>query len=227
MAKITGDRYVIRDREQSSVAEAFRSLVSSLQEANLEGKMQTVLFTGAAAGDGAAMTAVNTAVNLAYGGKKVVLIDCDLRRPVIHEVFGLSNKGVSNIVQQGMTLPQVIQDSGIPRLLVLAGGPAAKRPIEVLSDPSVREMFSDLKAEADYVLINSSPLLFEGNAIQSDACVLAAKVDGVVLVLDSNAVRVQAAKKALELLQGARAKIIGSVLNDVKVDSDFIYHGST
>lgn len=225
MAKAIAPRYIIRDREQSAVAEAFRALVASIQETRqTSGQLQTVLFTGATPGEGIALTALNTAACLAYSGKRVVLVDCDLRSPKIHQILGLRNEGVTSIVHHGGDLADLIQDSAVENLKVLAGGPAPRRPIETLSDPVIRESLAVLQANADYVILTSSPLIFKDNDVISDACVLAAKVDGVVLVLDSREVRVQAAQKAVELLNGAKARIIGTVLNDVYSDRDLIYH---
>ena len=87
-------------------------------------------------------------------------------------------------------------------------------------------MLDTLKTMADYVCIVSAPLIIRSSSILSDACIVASKVDGVVLVIDSRSVKTKTAQKAVELLNGARAKIVGTVLNDVKTDEDLIYFAS-
>ena len=215
--------YIIKDREQSAVAESFRALRTTIQDAQTEHPLQTVLFASASPGDGSAMAAANTAVTLAYAGKKVILIDGDLRRPLLHKVFELQDTGLTNIINEGKTLAEMLQSSGINNLMVLASGSLPTKPFELLSDPTMRAIIEQAKTLADYVIINSSPLIVMSNAVVSDACVLAAKVDGVVLVLDAMSVRVKVAQKVLALLKGTRSRIIGVLLNDAKDDKDFVY----
>ncbi|MBP2667662.1 MAG: capsular exopolysaccharide family, partial [Firmicutes bacterium] len=114
----------------------------------------------------------------------------------------------------------------IEGLTVLASGSIPQSPVELLSNPKLRELLETLKTMADYVLLVSSPLIIKASTIISDACIVAAKVDGVILVIDSRSVKTKTAKKAVELLHGARANLIGAVLNDVKLDEEFIYHAS-
>jgi len=215
-------RYIIKDREQSAVAEGFRALRSMIQNADSESPLQTILFAGASQGDGNAMTAANTAVSLAYAGKKVILIDCDLRNPRLQDVFSLQNIGLTNIINEEIQIDEALQNSSITNLMILTSGTLPSKPLEVLSNVKMIEVITQLKLLADYIIINSSPLILLSNAVVSDACVLASKVDGVILIIDSMTVRVKTGKKVLALLKGARAKIIGAVLNDVKGDQDFV-----
>jgi capsular exopolysaccharide synthesis family protein len=215
---------LIKDREQSPLAEAFRALVSCIQQEQAGSDLRSLLFTGAMEGEGTALVALNTAISLAYSGKKVVLVDCDLRKPILHEVLCVYDTGMTDIITRGLPWAKALQESGIENLKFIAGGQVLPRPIESLADPRVQETLAGLREIADYVVVNSSPILFKDNHVWSDACVLAAKVDGVILVLDSRRVRAADARKALELLNGAKAAIIGTVLNDVKRDADLAYH---
>jgi len=219
-------RYIIEDREQSTIAESFRVLSSTLQEAREGKKVQSVLFTTVSDGESAVMTAVNTAVTLAYAGKKVILVDCDMRHPILNDIFDLEVFGITNIILQGKTIEPMIQRSGINRLNVLAAGSVAAGAVELLSNKKLQEVFDQLKNFFDYVIVVSSPLLVGSRKILSDACIVASKVDGVVLVIPSRAVKTQTARKAIELLKGARANIIGTVLSDVKVDAEMVYYSS-
>lgn len=220
------NRYIIHDREQSSVAESFRVLSAAIREAQAESGLKTLLFSTASSGEGDTMTAVNAAVSLAHAGKRVVLVDCDMRRPVLHDIFNLDVFGVTNIILQDKPIQDMLQDTDINNLKVLTSGSVTASPVELLSNPKLREMFEALKSMADYVVIVSAPLIIQTSTIISDACIVASKVDGVVLVIDSRSVKTQTAKKAVELLNGAKANLIGTVLNDVKVDEEFIYYAS-
>lgn len=216
-------RYIIKDREQSTVAEGFRSLRSMIQNVEDGSLVQVVLFAGASPGEGNVMAAVNTAASLAYAGKKVILIDCDLRKPVLQEIFKLQDRGLTNLINEEIQISEVLQDSMITNLKVLTSGPMPSKPLEVLSNAKISEIIKQLRPLADYIIINSSPLIVMSKAIVSDACVLASKVDGVILIIDSMTIRVKVAQKVLGLLKGARAKMIGVVLNNTKGDQDIVY----
>lgn len=216
-------RYIIKDREQSPQAEAFRALCASILNEGVSGKIQSVLFTSASDGDGGAMVAVNTAATLAYTGKRVVLVDCDLRRPILSAGFGLDNVGLTDMIQGDADIEDVIQDSWVPNLKVVASGPTPLGPLSVLSNRKTRILLEYLRNLTDIVILTSSPLVFQENHVISDACVLASKVDGVVLVLDSQKVKPKIARKAIALLNGAKANIIGTVLNDVIGYSDMAF----
>jgi capsular exopolysaccharide synthesis family protein len=219
-------RYIIKDREQSAVAEAFRAIRASINAAAVEGELKTILFVSGSSGEGGAMTAVNTAAALAYSGKRVVLVDCDLRRPVLDKVFAINNVGVANIIAEGKSPEALLQDSGIDGLQVLTAGPAIKNPVDFLANESMPDIFDYLKTIADHVIITSSPLLVGTNSVLSDACILAAKVDGVLVVVDRGSVRARSAKKFVDLLTGTKARIIGAVLNGVTDDSEFVYNAA-
>ncbi|NMC32990.1 MAG: CpsD/CapB family tyrosine-protein kinase [Veillonellaceae bacterium] len=220
------NRYIIRDREQSAIAESFRALSAALQENQAENGAKTILFSTVTNGESDSMTAVNTAATLAYSGKSVILVDCDMRHPVLHEIFQGNIFGVTNIIMQDKPVEEMLQNTEIGGLKILASGSVPVGPVELLSNPRLREMLGVLKTMADYVCIVSAPLIIRSSSILSDACIVASKVDGVVLVIDSRSVKTKTAKKAVELLNGARAKIVGTVLNDVKADEEFIYFAS-
>lgn len=217
------NRYIIRDREQSTIAEAFRTLAVSIQEGS---KVKTVLFSGASNGEGDVMAAINTAVTLAYAGKNVILVDCDMRRPILHEVFGLNIFGVTNIIIQDKPIDAMLQNTEFDRLKVITAGSVPARPVDLLSNEKMNRLLEQLKELADYIFVISTPLIVDSRTVISDACILASKVDGVVLVIDSGSVRTKTAKKAVELLNGARANLLGMVLNDVKAEEEFVYHVS-
>jgi len=220
------NRHVVKDREQSAMAEAFRTIRAGIIASQSEGELRTLLFASAGHGDGNAIVAANTAAMLAYSGKKVVLVDCDLRNPILQDVFSLKNIGVTNVLVQGKPLEEVIQSTSIINLSVVTSGPLPEKPFELLSNHNIKGMIEELKAKADFVIVNCSRLVVASEKMVLDACVLSSKVDGVLVVIDAREVRINTAKKALALLKGAKARIIGTVLNNVNSDEVFIYQVS-
>jgi len=198
-------------------------LRAKIQTAQIEGGLKTLLFVSTSKGEGSALTAANTAATLAYAGNKVILVDCDFRTPNLHDIFNLQNKGVTNIINENMPLAGMLQPSGITNLRVLASGPVPEISSEVLFHGTMREIIVQLKCLADYVVFTSSPLIVASNKVVSDACVLASRVDGVIIIVETRTVRVHAVSKVMALLKGARANIIGGVLDNVSDEKDFIF----
>lgn len=212
---VNPDFYLIEDREQSVVAEAFRALCAAIRDVEKKGSSQAILFTSANSGPGGTVVAINAAALLAYAGNKVILVDCDLRTPVVHEFFQLRNVGLTNFVKDEVAQEEILQASLVPNLQVVTSGPLALEPVPILSNSKVRTLLQYLRRQADYVFLTSSSLLIKAESIVSDACVLASKVDGVVLVIDSRKVRPKDIRKVEQLLVGAKGHLIGTVLNDV------------
>jgi len=215
--------YIIKDREQSAVAEAFRLIRATLQAVNKENQVQAIVFVGTSSGKGSGLVAANTAVTLAYTGKKVILIDADLRKPLFRELFDLREVGLTDIIKEKKKLGDVLQTTEIANLCIVTSGLVPAKPFEILSSPDMHKMIEEAKGLADYVIFNSTSLTVTAGKVIADACILAAKADGIVLVVDAMAVRVKAAKKALAMLEGTKSKMIGVVLNDVKDDQDIFY----
>ncbi|WP_346355406.1 CpsD/CapB family tyrosine-protein kinase [Azotosporobacter soli] len=220
-------RYMVNDREQSPLGEAFWALKNCILEVQEDGACKTILVTGIGDGEGAAIVAANMAAFLARSGRSVVLVDADLRQPVIHKIFGFGLQAGELVaaIHGEKELTAVLRPSGIYNLKLLTNGEKYQgNPVSLLSDEMTKKIIRQLRETADFVVINSSPLTFSAHKVISDACILASKVDGVVMVLDAHGIRTTVAQKAVELLKGARANIIGAVLNDVKNEQDFIYH---
>ena len=220
-------RYVIKDREQSALAEAYRAMCAIIQQKQAQENMKVFLFVSACEGDGGAMTAVNAAAALCYAGKQVVILDCDMRTPVLRDGFGLHNLGLTSLIDGTVSVDDIIQQTWIPNLKVVTSGPTPVGPMSALSNEKTRELIEHLRGEADYVFITSSPLLIKENVVISDACVLASRADGVLLVVDSRAIKPRDAQKVLDLLTGAKANMIGSVLNDVVGYDEVVYHAAS
>jgi capsular exopolysaccharide synthesis family protein len=196
--------------------EAFRSLRTSiLLSANPVPR--TILITSALPGEGKTTITVNLGATLASLGNKVVIVDCDMRRPACHRSTGVQNKpGFVQCLTGHVTLPEAILPvPGVADLSVIPCGPIPPNPAEVLSAPVTVELLRRLREEFEYVLVDSPPLLSV-----ADSRILATATDAVVLVVRAFSTPYDAVRRARSLLYGAGARILGVALNDVDVRRD-------
>jgi capsular exopolysaccharide synthesis family protein len=153
----------------------------------------------------------------------VVAISCDLRKPRLHRFFGLTNDvGVTSILRDGVSVPEAAQRvSGINSLRVIASGPVPHDPAELLSAEEMEEMLSDLRKYADYVLVDTAPVL-----VVSDALTVAPKTDGVIIMADAGNTMRGAVKATREQLELVGANIVGAVFNNFDPARAKMYYGS-
>ncbi len=202
--------------------EAYRTLRTNLQFATLNHKCEAVLVTSAGPGEGKSFTISNLAVVFAQAGKRVLIADSDIRRPTLHKYFNVSNEiGLTNLLladDQSRVNP-FVQRTGYSGLRLLASGPLPPNPTELLSSPQMARAVAALKDEADIVLFDSPPVL-----AVSDAAILSALVDGVILVAGAGQSRVKAIARAKEAISLPGVVVLGTVLNRVKVGGDGYYY---
>ncbi len=205
---------------KSPAAEAYRTLRTSLQFLALEQPMRTLQVTSPNAGEGKTTTLANLAVAMSRSGLRVVVVCCDLRRPRIHEFFGLSNEiGFTSVLLGKVPLTGALQEVlEQPRLLVLASGPLPPNPSELLSSTRTVEVLTALQNEADLVLIDCPPVL-----PVTDALVLSGRVDASLLVCVAGATARKEAARAVELLRQVDAPLVGAVLNGVTEEGSYGY----
>lgn len=217
------ERPLMASRPSSAAGEAYRVLRTNLQFATLGmGRSAVaVLVTSAAPQEGKTTTAVNLGISLAQAGKRVLLVDTDLRRPTLHKQFGLANDaGLTSLYLTDMPLEEAVRETDIPGLSVLTSGPIPANPAEVLSFPQTEQLLQRLRSMADYLLLDSPPVLSV-----ADACILAQRVDGVLLVAEMGRTRAGAFKDVTEALEGVQARVLGVVLNKVREGrSGYYYH---
>jgi succinoglycan biosynthesis transport protein ExoP len=195
----------------SLVAESFRQIRANLLFSAPMEQQRAILVTSASASEGKTCVAINLAVTLAQGGRRILLIDGNFRRPSLHKAFAFSNHtGLSNLLVGQGRLNEFVLHSDLPNLDVLVTGPCPPNPAELLASSYLRTVLTEAVQTYDQVLFDGPPIL-----LVSDASVLAALVDGVILVCRARTSRgmVQRAKTQLA---GVNARIIGAVLNAVE-----------
>jgi capsular exopolysaccharide synthesis family protein len=192
-------------------AEAYRKLRTNLSFTSVDNPSRRIVVTSALAAEGKTTTAMNLAAALAETGKRVVLVDADLRRPqVYHRTGGMGDIGLTNYLKGDGSMADLLQPSEVSGLQILASGPQPPNPAELLGSKKAGQGIENLSAMFDYVIIDSPPLL-----PVTDAAVLAQWADGVVLVARANQSRIPDVAACIEQLEAVQAKLIGVVLTDV------------
>ena len=204
------------ERPESSAAEAYRSLRTSIQFLGIDRPIHSLQITSPTSSEGKTTTLVNLAIALAKAGQRVVIVDCDLRRPRVHQFFDLDQeRGLTSVLLGEVPLSDALQTVvDVGWLRVLTSGRTPPNPSELLSGRPTSDIFASLCRETDYVLVDSPPLL-----PVSDGAVIAARVDATLLVVSDNQTRRKPLSRALEMLDQIDARVIGTVLNGVTRDA--------
>ena len=212
--------YVTR-QPRSPVSEAFRLLRTNLEFASVDRPLRRLLVTSAGPNEGKTTIAVNLAAIMAQGGKRVVLMDADMRRPKVHRFLGISNKvGLSDMFRSAVAFRMVTQKIEEVNLVsVLTSGSLPPNPTELLASARMEQIFQEAEKDADIIIIDSPPSLV------ADVQVLAAKVDGVIMVIHPGNTQADAALATMEMLNRAGARTLGVVLNRIPRDRADYYGG--
>ena len=212
---------VVHNDPSSSMAEAFRSLRTSILLSSSGAPPQLVLFTSPRPQEGKTTASANTAISFAQAGKRVALLDLDMRKPRQHHLFGLDNEtGLSSFLSGAADLSSLIRPTRIENLYVLTSGPIPPNPAELLSSLRLKQALELLREFFDQVIIDSPPLLSV-----ADARILSRLTDGVVLIIRSGETPKQVLRQAQKNLQMINAKILGILVNAADLRSaDYYYH---
>src|SRR5262245_50166340 len=206
----------------SSIAESYRQLRTALMLSSAGHAPRTLLITSSQPAEGKTTTSVNTAISLAQTGAAVLLIDADLRRPRVHKVFNLKNNaGLSNYLSGECDLGALIQIA-MPNLYVLPVGPLPPNPAELLGSAKMKQVVETLSANFDYIVIDSPPV-----SSFADSLILSALVEGVIIVVKSGMTPREMAQRTKAHLQSVGAKILGVVMNQIKLQPHDYYYYST
>lgn len=194
---------------RSPISEAYRTLRTNLSFYSLDRPLQTLVVTSPSAREDKSRALANLAVTMAQGGKRTIVVDCDLRRPQLHALFERPNaRGFTEMVLQPDAEPP-LQATGVENLWLLAAGTLPPNPADLLGTQRVDEIVAALRSRADIVLFDAPPV-----AAVTDAAVLAARVDGVLLVVEAGKTRREDAERAKQILEQARAHLVGVALTN-------------
>jgi capsular exopolysaccharide synthesis family protein len=199
---------------RSPISEAYRQLRTNLSFYSLDEPIRTLVVTSPAPEEGKSTTVANLAVTMAQGGRRTILVDCDLRRPSLHTLFNLpAEPGLTNLVLGDCEEPP-LQPTAVENLWLLASGPKPPNPADLLGSRKIDQIIAQLIGMADIVLFDAPPVV-----AVTDAAVLGSKVDGVLLVVSAGKTRRDQAERAKEMLEKARARIVGATLTNSSENS--------
>ncbi|PJZ02039.1 MULTISPECIES: CpsD/CapB family tyrosine-protein kinase [Bacillus] len=213
-------RTVIAMSEPKSLnSEQYRTIRTNIEFASVDRQMKSVMITSASPGEGKSTTAANLAVVFAQQGKKVLLVDADLRRPTVHTAFHLENIiGLTSVLLRKSSLKQAVQASNEKQLDVLTSGPIPPNPAELLSSKGMKELAYEACAAYDMVIFDTPPVL-----AVADAQILGSVADGSILVISSGKTEKERAAKAKEALESCNSKLLGAIMNGKKRSRNAAY----
>ena len=209
------------DDAKSSGAEAYRALRTNVLLSSADVQPQMLLITSPGKGEGKSLTAANLSIAMAQAGNRVLLIDCDLRKPKMHKVFSLDrDPGLSNLLVGTKVDPHLyIQKTAQANLEVITCGPIPPNPSELLGSKRMHTLLEGLRQDYQRVILDSPPIM-----AATDAAVLTPVVDGTVLVVRAGNTKRQVAQRAVKLLLDLNARITGVVLNEIMIGRNGYYY---
>jgi protein-tyrosine kinase len=216
------ERNIITHLEpRDPISEQYRTIRTNIQFSSVDESIHSLLVTSSAPGEGKSTTVANLAIVFAQAGKKVLLIDGDLRKPTVHYTFRLHNNiGLTNVLTKQSTLDSAANKTEIENLYVMTSGPIPPNPAELLGSKAMDELLENAQQDFDIVIFDTPPVL-----AVTDAQILANKCNGTILVVNSGKTEIEPAMKAKELLLSSKGKLLGVVLNQKKAkDSQYYYY---
>jgi capsular exopolysaccharide synthesis family protein len=216
-----GGRLVTVWDPTSMASEAYRTLRTNLLYALVDDPPRAIVFTSPGPGEGKSTTCANLGVVLAQAGKEVLILDCDLRKPVMHKFFAMRNfTGIVDVLI-GQREPEAVWTEPAEGLKVIPVGPIPPNPTELLGTRRFSVLLAGFRERFEYVLIDAPPI-----GPVSDPAILATLGDGVLLVVDAQNTRKEPFRQAMHSLKAVRAKVLGTVMNNVEVSRGKYYHYS-
>lgn len=209
---------------RSPISEQYRTIRTNIEFSAVDKQIRTIVVTSPSPSEGKSMTSANLAVVFSQQGKRVLLIDSDLRKPTVHYTFNETNTfGLTNVLSSQIELKKAIKSTNEANLDILTSGPIPPNPAELLSSNGMKNILKETQTEYDLVIFDTPPVL-----AVTDAQVLANQCDGTILVISSGKTETDPAVKAKELLETAQAKVLGVVLNNKKAGKNehYYYYGT-
>ena len=210
--------------KSSPISEQYRTIRTNIQYAMVDRDLKTLVITSSGPSEGKSTTSANLAVVFANSGKRVLLVDADMRKPTVAKTFSLDNiRGLSTLLGSRETvLHQVVQPSGVDNLSLMTSGPKPPNPSELLDSRRMEELLYELKRQYDLIIFDMPPVV-----AVTDAQIVSSKADGTIIVVRENVSKRDSLLKAKNLLEMVDASILGVVYNGSKniMDQGY-YYGS-
>ncbi len=195
----------------SIIAEQYRTARTNIEALREQNKLKTLFLTSANSGEGKTTTALNLAVIFARSGKKVLLVDCDLRKHSLTDNFHLTNSiGLVGVIEERCNLSDAIFETNASNLYVLPSGRSVKNPAELLLNVQLDGTIEQMKTEFDLILFDTPPV-----EEVTDALILSQKLDGSILIVRENYSKKDAVKRAKDALDNMKANCLGLIHNDI------------
>ncbi len=203
---------------RSPAFEGYRLIRTNLEFASVDQPLRSIAVTSSLPAEGKSTTVANLAVTLAHAGRRVIVVDADLRRPMLHRVFSVPNQqGLTRLLlAEGQPVGAFLQATSIAGLQVLPAGAPPPNPAEMLASPRMERVVADLVGQADIVLFDTPPV-----SAVADPLILAGRVDGTVLVVDAGKTRAEAVRRSCEALAKSGTRLVGGVLNKLSERSSY------
>lgn len=217
---INNSNLIVTLNPKIPISEVYRTLRTNIQFASVERPFQVIMITSSQPGEGKSITVSNLAVTYAQEGKKVLIIDADMRKPSLHQFFSLPNRaGLSSVLNNESSRLEVIKDTIVDNLYLLPSGPIPNTPSELLSSDTMRNLLDQLRNDFDVILIDTPPIL-----AVTDSAIVSVMCDAVVIVAAAGKVKKNRLQKAKEQLDHVNANVIGIVLNQTNRDDQEIFY---
>lgn len=210
--------------KSSPISEQYRTIRTNIQYAMVDRDLKTLVITSSGPSEGKSTTSANLAIVFANSGKRVLLVDADMRKPTVAKTFSIDNvRGLSTLLGSRETvLHQVVQPSGVDNLFLMTSGPKPPNPSELLDSRRMEELLVELKHQYDLVVFDMPPVV-----AVTDAQIVSSKSDGTILVVRENVSKRDSLLKAKNLLELVDANILGVVYNGSKnITDQGYYYGS-
>lgn len=209
---------------KSPISEQYRTIRTNIQFSSIDKEIKTLMVSSSGPGEGKSTTVANLAVVFAQQGKRVLLVDSDMRKPTVHYTFNQVNTyGLTSVLTKEMTLEKAIRETEDENLFILTSGPIPPNPAELLGSQAMEQFLETAKEIFDVILFDTPPLL-----TVADSQILANKCDAAILVVSSGRTEREQMVKAKEILDSAQSKLLGVVLNNKKLENtDYYYYYAT
>lgn len=213
-------KLVTNANPSSVISEQFRTLRTNISFSSSDTEIRSIVFTSGSPGEGKSTVAANTAVVFAQEGKRVLLVDADMRKPTVHYTFHMTNTtGLSNLLTRQAALEDVVKVSDQDNLNIITCGPIPPNPSELLGSRTMDAVLMEMLRAFDVVIFDAPPVL-----AVTDAQIIANKADGTILVLNTAKTEKDALTKSKEALVKSNANVIGVVMNNYIYDNDAYYY---